>query len=231
MRLPTAANSSDDAFMLNRQTGNATSRIQPIRCRKCICWADIKTLTTASTMIGLGNVIGQVGIGENNAQNNQDPACLETRFVCLPCHPRPACWASGFSINGAVSTNTFTALPVLLKIGWQAVSTPLTHCDNRAREQTDILPAVRAADFPLGCDPAIIHSESNCAFSVWPHVLRLHAFGCRGSEQSISPSNASSRKAERPFLLLAPMAGPTPTSESPVQLPRHSASRVGPVLH
>ena len=29
--------------------------------------------------------------------------------MCLPCQPNPAAAASGFSITGAVSTNTFTA--------------------------------------------------------------------------------------------------------------------------
>ena len=33
----------------------------------------------------------------------------ETRLVCLPCQPSPARCASGFSITGAVSTNTFTS--------------------------------------------------------------------------------------------------------------------------
>ncbi len=31
--------------------------------------------------------------------------------MCLPCQPTPAAAASGFSIKGAVSTNTFTSPP------------------------------------------------------------------------------------------------------------------------
>ena len=41
-------------------------------------------------------------------RNSQEPAFRDTRLVCFPCQPAPACAANGFSINGAVSTNTFT---------------------------------------------------------------------------------------------------------------------------
>ena len=41
-------------------------------------------------------------------RNNQEPALRDTRLVCFPCQPAPACAANGFSINGAVSTKTFT---------------------------------------------------------------------------------------------------------------------------
>ncbi len=37
-----------------------------------------------------------------------------TRLVCLPCQPIPAACASGFSITGAVSTNTFSSLGDLI---------------------------------------------------------------------------------------------------------------------
>ena len=39
-------------------------------------------------------------------KNNHEPKSLETKFVCLPCHPNPAFSANGFSMIGAVSTNT-----------------------------------------------------------------------------------------------------------------------------
>ena len=45
-------------------------------------------------------------------RNSHDPNSRLTRLVCLPCQPRPAASASGFSISGAVSTKTFTSLPV-----------------------------------------------------------------------------------------------------------------------
>ena len=44
-------------------------------------------------------------------RNSQEPNSRETRLVCLPCQPRPAFAASGFSITGAVSTKTFTSPP------------------------------------------------------------------------------------------------------------------------
>ena len=45
-------------------------------------------------------------------RNSHEPNSRETRFVCLPCQPRPAASPSGFSISGAVSTNTFTSAPL-----------------------------------------------------------------------------------------------------------------------
>src|ERR1700681_2413719 len=42
-------------------------------------------------------------------RNSQEPYSRETRLVCLPCQPRPAAAASGFSITAAVSTKTLTS--------------------------------------------------------------------------------------------------------------------------
>ncbi len=42
-------------------------------------------------------------------RNSQLPCSRLTRLVCLPCQPIPAAWASGFSITGAVSTNTLSS--------------------------------------------------------------------------------------------------------------------------
>ena len=42
-------------------------------------------------------------------RNSQLPCSRLTRLVCLPCQPIPAACASGFSITGAVSTNTFSS--------------------------------------------------------------------------------------------------------------------------
>ena len=44
-------------------------------------------------------------------RNSHEPCSRDTRLVCLPCQPRPAAAASGFSITAAVSTNTFTSPP------------------------------------------------------------------------------------------------------------------------
>ncbi len=45
-------------------------------------------------------------------RNSHEPNSRLTSTVCLPCQPIPAASASGFSISGAVSTNTFTSAPV-----------------------------------------------------------------------------------------------------------------------
>ena len=42
-------------------------------------------------------------------RNSQLPCSRLTRLVCLPCQPIPAAALSGFSITGAVSTNTFSS--------------------------------------------------------------------------------------------------------------------------
>ena len=44
-------------------------------------------------------------------RNSHEPCSRDTSMVFLPCQPRPAAAASGFSITGAVSTNTFTSAP------------------------------------------------------------------------------------------------------------------------
>ncbi|EAQ12678.1 hypothetical protein RB2654_15370 [Rhodobacterales bacterium HTCC2654] len=43
-------------------------------------------------------------------RKNQLPKSRLSRLVCLPCHPSPAACASGFSITGAVSTNTLISV-------------------------------------------------------------------------------------------------------------------------
>jgi hypothetical protein len=45
-------------------------------------------------------------------RNSQEPYSRDTRLVCLPCQPSPAACPNGFSISGAVSTNTFTSAPL-----------------------------------------------------------------------------------------------------------------------
>jgi hypothetical protein len=47
-------------------------------------------------------------------RNTQLPRSRPRRLVCLPCQPIPAACASGFSITGAVSTNTLISPPAPL---------------------------------------------------------------------------------------------------------------------
>ena len=49
-------------------------------------------------------------------RKNQLPSVRLTRLVCLPCHPSPAASASGFSMTGAVSTNTLISDPGSVEI-------------------------------------------------------------------------------------------------------------------
>ena len=44
-------------------------------------------------------------------RNSQLPCSRLSRLVCLPCQPMPAAADSGFSITGAVSTNTLSSQP------------------------------------------------------------------------------------------------------------------------
>ena len=63
-------------------------------------------------MVGLGLVGRQFEIGEDRAEEQPGAEfAADTRLVCLPCQPSPAAAASGFSITGAVSTNTLTSRP------------------------------------------------------------------------------------------------------------------------
>ena len=62
-------------------------------------------------MVVLGRVGGNLGGGEDRAQEQPRAVLAATRLVCLPCQPMPAASASGFSITGAVSTKTFTSPP------------------------------------------------------------------------------------------------------------------------
>ena len=61
-------------------------------------------------MIRLRRVRRQIQGREHLAQEQpRKPKRRDTRLVCLPIHPVPARMAMGFSITGAVSTNTLTS--------------------------------------------------------------------------------------------------------------------------
>ena len=59
----------------------------------------------------MGGDFGSSNVVNTSPRNSHEPCRRDTRFVCLPCQPSPACSASGFSMTGAVSTNTFTSPP------------------------------------------------------------------------------------------------------------------------
>jgi hypothetical protein len=62
-------------------------------------------------MVALGLVGGRSAVVKIAPRNSQFPNSRDTSTVCLPCQPSPAASANGFSITGAVSTNTFTSEP------------------------------------------------------------------------------------------------------------------------
>ena len=60
---------------------------------------------------GSGASRGSSSVVKIAPRNTQLPMSRPRRLVCLPCQPIPAACASGFSITGAVSTNTLIACP------------------------------------------------------------------------------------------------------------------------
>jgi hypothetical protein len=100
----------DRAFVLDREIGDAAPRIEPVRRRKGIGRACGLAGVAASARRPAG-VVGQVERGVDRAEEQPAAVARLTRLVCLPCQPSPAASASGFSITGAVSTNTLTSAP------------------------------------------------------------------------------------------------------------------------
>ena len=111
-------------------------------------------------------------------RNSQEPNSRLTRLVCLPCQPRPARWASGFSISGAVSTNTLTCAPAVFR----------EHACERFQPGFDdvviIAPLGVSADlaFALARQPfqrlarrRVIDAEHDRAFRLRPQRLRTRA--------------------------------------------------------
>ena len=60
---------------------------------------------------GSASSAGSSSVVKIAPRNSHEPNSRDTRLVCLPCQPRPAAAASGFSITAAVSTNTLTSPP------------------------------------------------------------------------------------------------------------------------
>ena len=99
--------------MLDRQIGDAAARIELVGRGKGVGRADVEARPAGAAMIGLGRVGGKRELAEDGAEEQPRTEFARTRLVCLPCQPSPAAAASGFSITGAVSTNTLTSPPAL----------------------------------------------------------------------------------------------------------------------
>jgi hypothetical protein len=100
------------SLVLDREVGDAAARVELIGRGESIGRAGIgqrRQLPQWSASRGSGSSSADVRIAP---RNSQEPYSRETRLVCLPCQPRPAASPRGFSINGAVSTNSLTAAPL-----------------------------------------------------------------------------------------------------------------------
>ncbi len=99
-------------FVLDGQVGNAARGIEPIGRREGIGRAHRQAARTGAAAVGVRRIGRDLRAScRSSPRNSQEPKRRDTRFVCLPCQPIPARCASGFSITGAVSTNTFTSSP------------------------------------------------------------------------------------------------------------------------
>ena len=83
---------------------------------ECVRGADVEGSGTSATVFRLPFVGSDFQCGEDRAEEQPGAVKPRNQIVCLPCQPMPAASASGFSITGAVSTNTFTSTP-----NWPAI--------------------------------------------------------------------------------------------------------------
>ena len=142
--------------------------------------AGVEAARAASAM--LPSVAGASGCSSRlvriTPRNSQLPCSRLTRLVCLPCQPIPAACASGFSITGAVSTNTFSSRRHLI--------------DDEPRERLQRLldRLVIVAALRIGRDTPefrmrrqrqrvgrrrIAHAERDRRLRFWPERQRRHA--------------------------------------------------------
>ena len=101
----------DVALVLDREVGDAAPRIELVGRRKRSGRADVEAGAAGAAVIASRRVRLERQVSERPPRNSQEPKVRDTRLVCLPCQPIAPCWASGFSITGAVSTNTLTLAP------------------------------------------------------------------------------------------------------------------------
>ena len=99
----------DRPFQLDRQVGDAAARVEPIGRGKGAGRTGVEAGAAGPAMVALRARRARASRSVRIApRNSHEPNSRETRLVCLPCQPIPARAASGFSIRGAVSTNTLT---------------------------------------------------------------------------------------------------------------------------
>ena len=102
----------DRALVLDGKIGDAAPRIELVGRGKCRGRADVEAGACRSRNDrSSASSRGRSSVVKIAPRNSHEPNSRDTRLVCLPCQPRPAACASGFSITAAVSTNTFTSPP------------------------------------------------------------------------------------------------------------------------
>ena len=100
----------DHALVLDRQVRDAAPRVEPIGRGERRGRAGVETAPAGAAMVGLGRRRDRApGSDRSRRETATSRIARETRLVCLPCQPIPACCASGFSMTGAVSTKSFKA--------------------------------------------------------------------------------------------------------------------------
>ena len=98
--------------MLDGEVGDAAPRIEPVGRRESVGRADVEAGAAGAAMVASrARRASSSAVVKIAPRNSHEPNSRLTRLVCLPCQPSPAASASGFSITGAVSTNTFTSPP------------------------------------------------------------------------------------------------------------------------
>ena len=116
----------DRALVLDGEIGDAAARIELVRRRKRVGRADVEAGAAGAAGIGLGRVRRQRHPGDDRAEEQPGAEFAADEIGVLALPAEPAACASGFSISGAVSTKTFTSLPVrALKRPASTLSLPL----------------------------------------------------------------------------------------------------------
>ena len=152
-----------------------------------------------AAMIALGLVRRQAEIGEDAPRNSHEPNSRLTRLARLPCQPRPAAAASGFSITGAVSTKTLTSTAwgraAATSQAASVFSLPLPLRDSRGcahRRRSRRGPSVRA---PRGVGRwSVVEREHDDALRLRPQDLRDRAASEGSAIHAMSPCDPAARR-------------------------------------
>jgi hypothetical protein len=96
----------DRSLVLDRQIGDAPARVDPVRRREGVGRAGVEAGAALAAMVGFGIVIRQLGRQQQLAEEQPGAVVARHEVGVLALPTQPAACAAGFSISGAVSTNT-----------------------------------------------------------------------------------------------------------------------------